>query len=310
MFERPEFLIFMLLVPIVIFSHAVSLHRSKKRAILFSNFEAMRRVNEKLGHPKNVVWLIFRITIIILFSFAMAGTSYTYETEINNADYVLALDASSSMLSEDVLPTRFDAAKDAEMFFLDILNEDGAKSRVAPITFAGSTFVHSAPTYKLGEVRNIVENLNISDVPGTSIGESIVTATNLLYESKNAKIMYLITDGQSNVGVDVDFAIEYAQANFLQVNTIGIGVVKDPLIPEERLGSSLDDETLKRIANETGGEYHQVKSAAGLSAVFKKEQQTTIGKYAIDLTRYLLLAILTLFFIEWVIMGTTLKTIP
>jgi Ca-activated chloride channel homolog len=309
-FEQPQYLILLIAVPLVIFAHSVSLYKSKKRAILFSNYEAMKRVSTKHKLPKNITWIIFKILISVLFTFAIAGTTLVYETDVNEADYIIALDASTSMTSDDVTPTRFDAAKQAEINFINTLRNSGTKSRVSLLTFAGTTFIHTPPTYDIGRLPNVIENMNISYVPGTAIGEAMVNGANMLYSSDKVKIMYVITDGQSNVGIDIDYAIKYAKRNSMIVNTIGIGTVRDPLVEEDRLSSSLDPDTLKYIADETGGNYYLVTNAQQLSQIFVSSIQGTRGIYELDLTRYLLLAIFGLFVLEWLLINTILKIIP
>jgi Ca-activated chloride channel homolog len=309
-FEHPEYLILLVVVPIVIFSHSVSLYRSKRRAILFSNYEAMKRVSGRHKLPKNITWIVFRILIAVLFTFAIAGTTLVYETDINEADYIIALDASTSMTSDDVTPTRFEAAKLAEINFINTLKESGTKSRVSLLTFAGTTFIHTPLTYDLGQLPYVVEEMNISYVPGTAIGEAIVNGANMLYQSDKVKIMYVITDGQSNVGIDIEYAIKYAQRNSMIVNTIGIGTVRDPLVEEDRLSSSLNPENLKHIASETGGKNYIVTDSKQLSQIFISSIQQTRGIYELDLTRYLLMSIFGLFVLEWILINTIFKMIP
>jgi len=309
-FEHPQYLILLITIPIVIFAHSLSIYKSKRRAILFSNYEAMKRVSSKHKLPKNISWIVFKILICVLFTFAIAGTTLVYETTVSDADYILALDASGSMLSADVEPTRFDAAKQAEINFINTLTKTGTKSRVSLLTFAGSTFIHTHLTYDTGPLPDVVKSLNISTVPGTAIGETIVNGANILYDSDKVKVLYIITDGQSNVGVDVDYAIKYAQRNSLVVNTIGIGTVRDPLVEEDRLSSTLDESTLKKIASETGGSYYAVTSSKQLSDIFRTSIGHTQGIYELDLTHYILLLILALFVLEWVLINTLFKMIP
>ena len=308
-FDHPEFLVMLLAVPIAIFFHSLSLRQNKKRAMLFANFDALKRADHKYKYPKYVIWIAFRVIIIVLFSFAMAGTHLNYETSVNYADYVLALDASSSMSSTDIYPTRFDAAKDAELLFLDSLSDANVKSRVAIVTFAGTTLIHAPPTYDLFYVQSTVKSPNLSYVPGTAIGEAIVNSVNILYTSDRAKVIFLITDGASNIGVDIDYAIDYAKRNGVVVNTIGVGTVTETIY-EDRLSTSLDTETLAKIAEETKGSYYLVENTAELKSVFLNEHLRTYGIYDLDLTRYLLFAILAMFLTEWFLVNTRLKVIP
>jgi len=308
-FENPEFLVFLLLVPIIIFFHSLSIHKGSKRAMMFSNFEAIKRVHERYHHSQNIFWVILRITICILFAFAMAGTAYTYESIVNEADYILALDSSSSMLSQDVSPTRFEAAKQAEILFVESLLDQGIKSRVGLITFSGTTLIHAIPTYEAGTLLNKINEFEISDVQGTAMGEAIMNSVNLLHQSDKSKIMYLITDGRSNVGVNVDFAIYYAKESGLLINTIGLGNAELSL-SEERLTTTLDEDTLIKIAEETGGKYTHVKNAEDINNLFNQNLGTTTGIIKVDLTKYLLFAILIMFFVEWIAMSTNLKVIP
>ena len=56
-FERPEYLFFLLAIPIMIFFHIVSLKIIRKRSIKFANFEAITRIKGVEIFSKNLTVL-------------------------------------------------------------------------------------------------------------------------------------------------------------------------------------------------------------------------------------------------------------
>jgi Ca-activated chloride channel family protein len=118
--------------------------------------------------------------------------------------------------------------------------------------------------------------LNIDD--GTAIGLGLANAANMLKDSAaKSKVIVLLTDGVNNTGrIDPFTAAEAAKALGIKVYTVGAGRPGIVPIPRQSfLGqqlrmveSELDEETLRRIADNTGGRYFRAEDTDGLRQVY------------------------------------------
>ena len=111
----------------------------------------------------------------------------------------------------------------------------------------------------------------------TAIGDALALAvqdTAKIPEGK--KIIILLSDGYSNAGViNIQQAIELAQKQKIAVYTIGIGSspkktgsLLDSLIGGNNYG--WDEQTLRSIAQKTGGKYFRAQTTDDLISVYKK----------------------------------------
>lgn len=305
-FSSPYYLWALLIVPIMILVHFISLKYSKKRALKFANFIALARVSEKVGISSNYVVLFLRIFVFIVIILAIAGTSIWYEGSRMEADYVIAVDASASMLTEDLEPTRLDVAKETAIDFIDNLNP--LYSSAAIISFSGVPFVHQTLTKDKRVLKDVISEINIRKIGGTDIGNTIISATNILLASDKPKVIILITDGRDNIGVSYMEAINYANENNVMVFTVGIGLT----VESDSLTGSLgiDEEQLQNIAELTGGKYYQITSRAEFENFYDSILIEGERKVSLDLTFPLLLAVLFLLVLEWVLINTRFRIIP
>lgn len=309
-FRYPFYLWALTIVPVVIIVHFLSLKYSRKRAIKFANFIALARVSEKVGISSNYLVLLIRIFVLIFVIFAIAGTSLWFEGNKLEADYVVAIDASSSMLAEDLLPNRLEVAKDTATNFIDNLNYFYSSASI--VSFSGTPIVHQALTKDKRAIKNAISDIEIMKMGGTDIGNAIVSSTNILIGSINPKIIILITDGRDNIGLDYLEAVKYANNNNVIIFTIGIGgeggfasSVEGTVGP---LG--IDEAQLSEIATLTGGKYYNILSKEDFEKTYQGILSNEKRKVSLDLTFILLIIILILLVLEWVLINTRFRIIP
>ncbi len=196
---------------------------------------------------------------------------------VRGAAVVLSIDVSGSMRSQDMLPNRLEAAKEAARAFLRGLSSGTAVGLVA---FAGTAELLHPPTRDHARVRRTLEDLSFR--PRTAIGEGLLEAVAALPGrvrrlgpgfqldvSAPPGAVVLLSDGRSNTGVDPLEAAEVARQQRVVVYTVGIGDPA-PRDPVWTIGGPLDEETLKEIARRTGGEYFHAADSAGLSKVYRQ----------------------------------------
>jgi Ca-activated chloride channel family protein len=308
-FSNPMYLWFLVVIPLMILAHFVSLKFTKKKALKFANFPAIEYVTGKRILSKNYTMLLVRLVTLFLLILAVSGAVFWYEGEAGKADFVLAIDASGSMLAKDYDPDRLESAKSAALTFADSISE---QTDIGVISFAGVSFIKQTLTSDMSKVRSAINNISVELAGGTAIGSAIISSVNLLTNPQKAKIIILITDGQNNVGPSVDEAIGYANENHVTVHTIGIGTEEGGGFPEMNLTflSKIDPETLMKIAHETNGNYYEVRNETGLSDIYRGIALSSTQKLSVNLSLIFLIIAMVLLFAEWGLVNTKYRTLP
>jgi Ca-activated chloride channel family protein len=125
----------------------------------------------------------------------------------------------------------------------------------------------------------VINEQLLQEENSTAIGDGLTLALDRLrnVEAKS-KVAILLSDGDNNAGViDPAEAAKIAAKMGVKVHAIGIGQTGYAPVPVEdefgeirliRQAFRLDEETLKGIAKETGGEYFNATDTAGLARVY------------------------------------------
>ena len=263
----------------------------KGKALKFANFEAIARVKGIDIYSKNIMLLIFNILFVILLVFSLAGFTLHKEMTTSDFSFVITIDNSESMSATDIPPNRLAAAKETAAVFVDNLPYE---SRLGVISFSGNSRIEQALTTNKQEAKFAISNIEISDVKGTDIYEAILNSIQVFEKEKN-KAVVILSDGQINIG-NIKEVIEYAKYNEVLVHTIGIGTVAGG---EVSFGmSKLDEESLKSLAYNTGGKYFNVQNTQELDNSFSEIIKETQKLGKIDLSFYLIIAVIILFVIK------------
>lgn len=305
-FTNPKYLLLLVAIPIFIFIHFYTLTHMRREALKFANFEAIRKVTGGKSVSKNILLLLLRLMIITFLVLAVSGTIIWYSGLSAKYDMVLAIDASSSMLADDYTPSRLEAAKNAAAFFVEKIEGDVSAGLVA---FSGAAFIRQEPTQELRLVRQKISELEILELGGTDIGQAIITSANLLHSSSNPKILVVMTDGRSNVGIDPLEAIETIKKDNIIVYTIGIATTAGGAVEGVSAAFTLDEDTLKQVAESTGGKYFHATDIKTLESAFYQISQFQKKKIKLDISLYLLLFAFFLLFVEWGLLSTKYRVV-
>lgn len=315
-FENPLFLWYLLSVPLIVISHFFLLKHTKKKAMKFANFDALKRVTGNYIITKNWTVLALRVCILLLLIFAAAGTIFWYDGQKNNNDFVLAIDVSASMTAEDIKPTRLDAAKAEALTFVEQLDTQG---NIGLISFGGVAIIETIPIESKRAVMTTIEELEIQETGGTNIGGAIVTGTNLLLNTEDrGKTIVLLSDGSNTAGPFIDDSIEraiaYAAEKRVKVHTIGFGTNTGPLgyLKEfYQINATYDETNLLKISNATSGTYYRAPDRTTLQAAYEAiSADATEAILRLDLSYGLLLGALLLLFVEWGLLNTRFRKVP
>ncbi|MGE5230915.1 MAG: VWA domain-containing protein, partial [Deltaproteobacteria bacterium] len=208
---------------------------------------------------------------------------------------VIAIDVSSSMLAEDFAPSnRLEVAKHDAIAFVRGRSAD----RIGVVAFAGEALTQVPVTLDYPVVEQAITDIRIGSLDdGTAIGSGLAVAVNRLRRAPDkSKVVLLLTDGVNNKGlIDPRTAAATAKAYGIKVYTIGVGTEGEAPIPTGRaLGGGfryevlpvrIDEELLKEIAAETGGQYFRAKDSEALSRIFQQIDQ--LEKTPVSVTRYI-----------------------
>ena len=304
-FNTPIYLFGLLSVPALIIIHLLTESSKRAVAIQFANFATIARLSKRGYLPKNITLLIVRCITLVFITLAVAGTTLFYTGQTNNFSFIITIDSSSSMLSQDFAPNRLEAAKEATLNFVEDLSPGNL---VGILSFAGTTKIEQTLTYDKFLVKEGIRNIDFQTSGGTDLGAAIITGTNLFFNGANkSKTLILVTDGRSNIGADIEEAIDYANNKGVNIYTVGVGKLEKF---EEEINFGLDEEALKDIAVKTGGVYFNGKDIDELNKAFKDVTKISVRKIPVDLTRFLLFLALVLSLLDWVLMKTKFKRVP
>jgi Ca-activated chloride channel family protein len=330
-FGHPYFLLLLLLLPVLAWLKG---RRGEPPAFVYSSVQLVRSIlnitrTRSGGFVSALRWLV-----LALFIVAMSQPRLTKsETKVtaSGVDIVVALDMSGSMISEDFevkgqRVNRFNMAREVLKGFIDKRPND----RIGLVVFATQPFIATPLTL---DHDFLVENLDrlqigVIDENRTAIGSALSTAVNRLREIKSkSKIVILMTDGQNNSGKVAPLtAAEAAQALGVKVYTIGVGTRGMAPMPVffggRRMGEQMqpvdiDEETLQKMADRTGGKYYRADNAVRFQAIYSEidkleKTEKDIKKFAQhrELFAWLITPGLGLLLFEILLRHTILRRLP
>ena len=192
------------------------------------------------------------------------------EKNIEIVDIVLVIDISSSMLATDFQPNRLEVVKKTAKDFINQRKGD----RLGILVFAGESFIQCPLTIDNEVLLSLMSEIKVAQqsYDGTAIGMAIANATNRLRNSDaKSKVMILLSDGSNNAGeLDPNTAADLAKQFGIKIYTIGAGTNQDvSFIPGRGyIRNEIDEETLKAIAKQTGGQYFRATNTEGLKEIY------------------------------------------
>jgi len=262
--------------------------RERDRALAtFVDAALLPTVVPDLDRRRRRVRAALLVAAIALFGVALGGPMWGFHWEDmkrEGIDLVVAIDTSKSMLATDVAPNRLERAKLAVQ---DLLAEM-AGDRVGLVAFAGSAFVQCPLTLDRNAFRESLQAIEVGLIPrgGTNLTGALESGLSA-FEGHQGRhqALVLITDGEDHEG-NLDDVIKAATERGVKIYTVGIGTAEGELIPAEGGGflkdrkgqvvkSRLGEETLKKIALDTGGVYlHAAGADLGLAALYREHIAT------------------------------------
>ena len=210
---------------------------------------------------------------------------------------ILAFDVSTSMMADDLKPSRIDAAKQAASGFV---RKQPSTIKVGVVAFNDSAVTMLQPTAVREEVLEAIDRLTAQG--GTSLSEGMfaslgAVAGKAIDIPANASeedllsldighfgsaVVVLLSDGEHTSRVDPLTVAELAAGAGVRVFPIGIGKPGGATLTIDgyHISTALNEPLLKEIAATTDGVYLRAEDEAQLAETYKKIdlKLTTTGK--------------------------------
>jgi Ca-activated chloride channel family protein len=328
-FAHPLWLSALLLIPLLALLRR---RRGQPATLQYSDLRLVQGLHRSARLQLRWALPALRLAALALLVLAIARPQTGRALEVirgKGVDIVMALDISGSMAALDFEPqNRLAAAKQVIDEFITGRRYD----RVGLVVFAREAFSQSPPTLDYAALRRqltgieLAPELGLED--GTAIGLGLAQAAAMLAESDaQSRVIILLTDGVNNAGQIAPLtAAQAAAALGIKVYTVGAArpgqvpiPMDDPFFgPTTRLvESEIDEETLRQIADETGGLYFRAKDTAGLEQIYgqinqleKSDVEVQVFTRYRELSGWLLLPALGLLLLEALLRGTLFRTLP
>lgn len=235
-------------------------------AQLIANFSAPRRLTKDIA---------LALAALLMMA-ALAGPRWGRETSSEptaSEDVIFVLDVSKSMLVADMRPNRLTRAKASIANFV----KRKGTGNVGLVAFAGQAFLQCPLTRDYDAFFRTLDETDTSSiqVSGTDIGRAIEEAELAFSSGRNRKLVIIMTDGEDLEAGGVEAAKKLARKG-LVIHAVGVGTpsggpinIITPLGAIEALKNSggeevlsrLDEETLHKLAESTGGRFVRLGQA-------------------------------------------------
>jgi Ca-activated chloride channel homolog len=327
-FAHPYVLLLLLLLPVLAWLKGKF---GQSPAFLYSSVDLVRPISglnrSNAGNYLSALrWLALALFIVALAQPRLVkGES---QIKASGIDIVVAIDMSGSMRSEDFGEgeSRIKKAKEVLAKFIDNRPND----RIGLVAFAKDAYIASPLTLDHDFLQHNLDRLKIGliDESRTAIGSALITAINRLEGLKDkSKIVILMTDGENNSGkVSPLTAADVAKSLGIKVYTVGIGLrgkAPYPVIDQfgrkqyQWMDVDVDEDTLTKIAEKTGGKYYRADSADIFHRIFaeidqleKSEVEVKKYEHYDELFGHVTLAGLGVFLLEMILSHTVWRKLP
>jgi len=246
--------------------------------------------------------ILLLLALFVLLSAASRPQAVVTLPSIHR-EVVLALDTSGSMRATDVKPDRLAAAKNAARTFIE---RRPPRTRVGIVAVAGNATLVQSPTDNTDDLIQALERVQMQR--GTALGSGLYVALATLLPdaginveqlvqgrpdfrsrwadklegkseerkpappgSNRSAAIVLLSDGESNTGPDPLAAAKLAAEHGVRIYTVGIGSPEGFALAFGgwSMRVNVDEETLRKIAETTLGEYYNAASAQDLKRIYE-----------------------------------------
>ena len=282
-FAWPVALVGLVAIPLFVGLYVVVARRRRRSAARFANPALLPNLVPFDPGWRRHVPAVFAIAALGLLIVGVARPHVVRDVTRDEATVVLTIDVSRSMAATDVAPSRFEAAKAAAATFLDEVPDS---YRVGIVAFSSSADPVLPPTTDREAARVALRELRLGS--GTAIGNAITRSVDLALDQskklakprsggRSPAAVLLLSDGAQTAGnIRPGPAAQRARRLGVPVSTVALGTgdavveVPRPGGLKERVVVAPDRNTLRLIAQTTGGTFSEAPDAARLQSVYRE----------------------------------------
>jgi Ca-activated chloride channel family protein len=294
----------MLLLLVLPLAYAWLLRQRRRQVLVLSSLRIARAAagpQWRRHVPPALVWLALALWLL-----ALARPIAPVVLPWGKSTIMLAMDISRSMRVQDVKPNRMVAAQEAAKVFLA---EVPRHIEVGLVTFAGTASVAQQATTDRPSLVSAIDaiQMQFGTALGNAIVMSVaelfpddgIDLTEMTFGQRrparalgeppakpqaaakplspvppgsyDAAAIILLTDGRRTTGVDTLQAAKLAADRGVRVHVVGLGTPDGHAAMGEGMAIylQLDEPTLRKVAEMTGGEYHHAATAEALRSVYQ-----------------------------------------
>jgi len=281
-FKDTWFLLLLALIPFMVWFY---FRRNRGGTIRFSSINTLKAIRPSFRVKVRHILIVLQCLGFALMVLALARPQKgNEETKISTEgiDIVLAIDRSGSMSAQDFFAgkdriNRLAAVKKVVQEFIRKREND----RIGMTVFSRYAYTQCPLTLDYAVLLKFLEKTEIVKDPqedGTAIGDAIgISTSGLKDRPAKSKIIILLSDGDNNAGLDPLTAANLASTFKIKIYTIGAGHTGlAPFPGKDWFGNDvlmqqnvvLDEVTLKKIAEITGGKYFNAQDMESLAQVY------------------------------------------
>src|ERR1700681_2319615 len=283
-FEHVWFFLFLFVVLGLIGLYIVVQLARHRRMLRFANMELLESVAPKRPSRWRHLPAVLLLASLLSLTVAMAGPTHDVRIPRNRAVVMLVIDVSQSMRATDISPSRLAAAQQAAKQFADQLTPG---INLGLIAYAGTATVLVSPTTNRDATKAAIDKVQLAD--RTATGEGIFTALQAIAtvgavigggDTPPPARIVLMSDGKETVPSNPDnpkgayTAARTAKDQGVPISTVSFGTPYGYVeINGQRQPVPVDDETMKKVAELSGGSAYNASTISELREIYATLQQ-------------------------------------
>ena len=272
-FATPVWLFGLALVPLALLAYQASRRRGSRYAVRYTAVPALKLAARAVPAWRRHLPAALALAALAALVLALAKPQKSVAVPVERASIMLVTDHSRSMSATDVEPDRLSAAQRAARTFLNTLPD---QVRVGAVAFSDTPDAVQAPSSDHDNARRIVDG-QVAD-GATATGAALEVAIDALKNDKqNGKrppsAIVLLSDGKTTVPPDPVPIARTAGQLKIPIYTVALGT-RDATVPNPNpFGTPLlvapDPETLRQIAQVSGGKAFTAEDSDSLKSIYK-----------------------------------------
>ncbi len=272
-----------LLLPLPALVYLLAPPQSRQEAALrVPFFQQIAGLQHTESHRPTHAWLK-RILLCLIWLLCVAAAARPQwvgepiQLPASGRDLLLAVDISGSMETPDMVVQNRNLQRiDVVKFVVSDFVKRRENDRLGLILFGSNAYLQVPLTFDRTTVQTLLQEAQLGFAgQQTAIGDAIGLAIKRLRDRpESSRVLILLSDGANTAGeVDPRQAADLAKLAGVKIYTIGLGadeMIQQTLFGRRKVNPSadLDEDTMRYIAEHTGGQYFRARSPEELVRIY------------------------------------------